>query len=263
MSSLFYSAAFGFYLALFSRGRDGVDRLARVSVRAGFLFGTFYLVSEAVREGFFIPVADLSQALAFFAWSIVFVYLGLIAGKKNESFGLVLTPVLILLTVAAGATVRLAAKPVPVSPNNYFAVHIVCAYLAYAAFAVSFAACLLYLIQHRQLKRKHPGPFYHRLPSLEELDALIYQPLAWGTLLLVLAMIVGSLWARSAFGTFWISEPKTVASAVTVLVYAGILHLRYRSALRGRRAVLYSLAAFAVMVAGFVVPRFMGGLHSF
>ena len=236
-------------------------------MRIAFLVGTFGLASEAITEGFFLPVANLSQAMAFFAWSLAFVYLVLLVKSQSESFGLILSPVLFaLMAGAVSAKVQAGAPEGPLPAaflNPYFVVHIAGAFFAYASFTLSFAAAALYLIQHRELKSKHPGTFYHKLPSLEELERLIYQPLIWGVPLLAIAAGVGFIWSKSAYGEFWVWDPKTILTGVTVVFYSGILYLRYSAALPGKRGALYSLFAYVFVLSSFLGARFIHGSHNY
>jgi ABC-type transport system involved in cytochrome c biogenesis permease subunit len=258
-----YAAAFVFHLFSFSGMKT--NRPAFALVRIGFLVSTFYLAAEAIEHGFFLPVANLSQALAFFAWSLAFVYLVLLVKIQSESFGLILSPILTLLLTGAYFT-QTAGEPLAVKPvllNPYFVMHIISAFFAYASFTLSFAAGILYLMQHRELKMRHAGTFYHRLPSLEELERLIYQPLLWGAPLLIVTVIVGFIWSKAAFGEFWIFDPKTIATAITALLYFVILYLRSVSMLRGRQVAVLSLVAFGLVIFSFVGTRFIGGSHSY
>ncbi len=267
ISVFFYSAAFGFYLFSFLNPvQENSHRIALVFLRAGFLVSTFYLGEEAVEQGFFLPVVNFPQAMAFFAWSLAFVYLVLLVKNHSESFGLIVAPALSILTAAAliakmsGAA---AITPKPVLMHPYFTLHIATAFFAYASFTLSFAAGLLYLIQHRELKSKRPGAFYHKLPALENLERLIYLPIFWGAPLLTAAIVIGLFWSKSAFGEFSILDPKTIATAVTGFFYFLILGLRAGSVLRGRQVAWLSLAAFALVVFSFVGTRFIPGSHHY
>lgn len=266
ISVLFYVLSFVLYLPAFlSAGEAKEPKLALVFLRAGFLVSTFYLGEEAVEQGFFLPVVNFSQAMAFFAWAVAFVYLVLVK-SQSDSFGLVVTPALFLLSGAAfaakwsGVT---AATPRPVLMHPYFTLHIVSAFFAYASFTLSFAAGLLYLIQHHELKSKKPGTFYHKLPSLENLEKLIYQPIFWGAPLLAAAVVIGLFWSKSVYGDFSILDPKTIATAVTVFLYFLILYLRSAAVLRGKQVALLSLVAFGLVVASFVGTRFIPGSHHY
>ena len=266
LSGLFFFAAFLSHLLSFFEIRGGGHRPAFALMRIGFLIGTFYFGAEAVERGFFLPVTNLSQAMAFFAWSLAFVYLVLLVRIQSESFGLILTPILLLLIAVAGASHESEAARSVMLPkllNPYFVVHIVSAFFAYASFTISFAAAILYLLQHRELKSKHAGKFYHKLPPLEELERLIYQPMLWGAPLLLAAVGIGFIWSKSAYGEFWLFDPKTIATSVTAFVYLAILFLRYVSAQRGKQAVVMSVVAFVLVLFSFVGMRFIQGSHNF
>ena len=262
LSGVIYFAAFTLHLLSFWGVTEKGHRPAFDLLRIGFLLNTFYFVSQAVTDGFFLPVSNLSQALNFFAWSLAFVYLILLARVQSEPFGLVLTPILVLLLTASGLTSHLQSQMPAGLQNPFFVVHIVSAFFAYASFTISFAAGLLYLIQHHELKNKHAGHFYHKLPSLEALEKLIYQPMIWGSILLVAAVGIGFIWSKAAFGEYWFFDPKTIATSVTALVYISILGLRFGETLRGKQGAQLTLAAFTLMLFSFIGMRFIESSHN-
>lgn len=262
ITGLLYFIAFVFHLAAFLGGSEQANRWALVLVRVGFLIHTFFFFLETKAEGSAFPVANFGEIMAFFSWSLAFVYLVLLAKVPSESFGLILSPLLSLLVIAGLLGVH-SATTVPPSPlNPYFALHLGTAFFAYASFTLSFTASVLYLIQYRELKRKRGGNFYQRLPSLEALESLIYQPMAWGSFLLALAVGIGFLWAKSAFGTYWLWEPKTVSTIGIIFFYVALVYFHYGRSSHGKRWVVMNLIAF-----GFVFFNFFGmsfftkGLH--
>ncbi len=263
VSGIAYGAAFALHLFSFCGEHEKGHRVAWDLMRVGFLVSTFYFIAESVEQGYFLPVSSLSQALSYFAWSLAFVYLILLARIQTESFGLILTPVLLLLLVASGWTFDLPRQPLTHLQSPFFTVHIATAFFAYASFTISFAAGVLYLIQHHELKSKHAGRFYQKLPSLESLEKLIYQPMIWGAVLLVTAVAIGFAWSKAAFGEYWISDPKTVATAVTVCVYFVILVMRSAGPLRGKQVAQLSLAAFVLMLFSFIGTRFIESSHNY
>ena len=264
LAFLFYVAAFLFHLRTFWGGGERWSRWGLAFVRLGFLVHTFFFFTGARNENILISVSSFGPVLAFFSWALAFVYLVLLARVQSESFGLILAPLLALL-VGAGLLRFDAGKinlPSPLNP--YFVLHLGTAFFAYASFTLSFAAAVLYLVQYRQLKRKRGGTFYHRLPSLKALEGLIYQPMAWGVFLLVFAIGIGFLWSKSAFGTFWLWEPKTILTLGIVLFYLALIYFHYGIASRGKRLVVMNLVAFALIFVNFFGANFLGkGLHQF
>lgn len=266
-SGVCYAGSFLFSLLSFGlileKPREGFHRLAFFLLRLGFLAATFYFAAEAVEHGYFLPVANFSQALAFLAWAIAFVYLVLLSSVKTDSFSLVLSPVLAICVLFAIFTAHFPVKSIPVASNVYFVMHIATAFFAYAAFALSFVASVLYLICHHQLKSKHWGHFSQKMLSLEELEKLVYQPMVWGFILLVLAIIVGFFWSKSEYGQIGIRDPKIIATAFTALVYGVLIYLHYVSAFHGKRGVNFSICAFFILLLSFVGPRFIQSSHYF
>lgn len=263
LTALFYLAAFAFHLISFLDINGETHRPAFALMRLGFLLNTFYFAAEAVHHHFFLPVSNLSEAMAFLAWSIAFVYLVLLVKAQSDSFGLILTPVLFTLIAVSCWSYFLKENSVQLPDNPFFAVHIAGAFFAYANFAISFTAGILFLIQHHELKAKKAGTFYHKLPSLEELEKLIYQPMLWGVSLLIGAIILGLFWSRVAFGHMLLWDIKTMAAVATVVAYSLILFFRFKSVLRTKTGAVLALAAFGLVLVSFIGTRFIEGSHHY
>ena len=264
-----YGIAFLLHVLSFSEIWKGGHRMGSAGLQAGFFFGTLYFLSQGFQSGYFLPVVNMSAALAFFAWSLAFVYLVLLGKARTESFGLFLSLLLSMLMAGAlvsfghGHTIQAVIRDHPYLLKPYFLLHVVSAFFAYANFAISFIASVLYLIQCRELKKKNPGNFYYKLPPLEPLENLVCIPLSWGTLLLLLATMTGLVWAKSAFGSFLFCDPKTIATFVVLGCYGMILYRHWVAAVRGKEMAELSLIAFAVIVAGFIETCFLFGKHNF
>lgn len=266
-STLFYALATLFHLFSFWDLREKGHREAAWLLRAGFLASTLYFCIEAYRYGAFLPVLSHDQAMAFCAWSLAFVYIVLLAKIQSDSFGLILNPVLFLLVGFATLT-RVFCKDIHINIKSellhtYFVFHILSAFFAYACFGISFAAGVLYLIQHRELKSKHAGRFYHKLPSLESLEKLVFQPLFWGTPLLLTALVLGFAWSKSAFGVYWALDPKTVTTIAILFLYTFILYFRQSKKFSSKRIAAWSTLSFVLVMISFVGVRFIQGSHNY
>ncbi len=264
LSFLFYLASFAAHVLSLKSAQTDAHRGASLLTRAAFGVSTLYFLLEAFRMHYFLPVVHLPQALAFFAWSIAFVYLILLARIQRDSFGLILTPLLVILTGSAAVAFPVeSSAPTARYPGLFFTAHIVSAFFAYACFTIAFAAGVLYLIQHHELKARRAGTFYHRLPALEPLEKLIFQPMALGVVLLAAAVTVGFFWSHAQFGEYWLTDPKTASTLLIILAYSLILYLRYGLAVRGKRVIVFGLMAFGLMIFMFVGLRFVDGSHNF
>jgi ABC-type uncharacterized transport system permease subunit len=261
MTSFFYASSFFCHCLSFFGDKPGMSRVAFHLMRIGFLVSTLFFMAEAVNHSAVLPVYQFSQAMSFFAWSLAFVYIALFAKIQNEPFGLVLTPFLFLLSMIACFYFYADIKPATVELNIYFALHIVSVFFAYACLTISFSASLLYLSQQRALKKKKAGTFYHKLPSLEALEKLIFEPMLWGAGLLAIAIMIGFLWSKSSVDQDWHSVFKTISTYFTISFYALILGLYYLKKLRGKKVVVMSLFAFGVLIFSFIGMRLVESIY--
>ena len=230
----YFLATFHYVLYLINQ-RESIGRVCWITTITGFGFHTLFIIYQVVDLSH-VPMTDLREALGFFSWSIVLIYLVLEYRLKIRVMGAFIVPIA-FLSMMLSLTFPVSVKPLPAYFSSaWLGIHTTLAFLGDAAFAVAFGVGIMYIIQERQLKHKSPGSFYRRLPSLEVLDELEYKAIALGFPLLTLAMVSGAIWAESAWGYFWGWEPKEIWSMITWLVYAAYLHARLVSGWRGRKA---------------------------
>jgi ABC-type transport system involved in cytochrome c biogenesis permease subunit len=164
-------------------------------------------------------------------------------------------------------SVSSVARPLGLGPidralsSAWLTVHIALALVGIAAFVLNFAGAIMYLLQERQLKGKRPGAVYYRLPALATLDRLTYRTLALGFPFLTTAIILGSLWASTAWGSVFAYDPLALFSFVAWAIYAATLAGRTAAGWRGRRAAYFSIIGFAVLVLTLGAGLFLPGRH--
>jgi ABC-type transport system involved in cytochrome c biogenesis permease subunit len=130
-----------------------------------------------------------------------------------------------------------------------------------AAFVLNFAGAVMYLLQERQLKGKRQGTFYYRLPSLPTLDRLTYRTLALGFPFLTTGLILGAVWASTAWGSLFSFDPLAMLSFVAWAIYAATLAGRTAAGWHGRRAAYFSVVGFAALVLTLSAGMFLPGKH--
>ena len=227
-----------------------------------FIFAQTFAVSRNASSEFHLPVTTLGEASGFFAWSLAFIYLILLRRRKSETFGLILTPVLILFLIPAFFPFQMNPALLKHQHDGYFLLHILSAFFGYACFALSFIAGALYLNLDRALKQKASFSSYHKFPSLEGLERFVFRTVLWGLFLLGFAIVTGALWTQSAFGTFILRESKSFASLLTWSVYLVIIYFHEVRQMKGRRIVTMSLGAFILVLFTFLgTSFFQKGLH--
>jgi heme exporter protein C len=98
-------------------------------------------------------------------------------------------------------------------------IHVPAAWLAYLSFAVVFVGSIAYLRTRRT-----------RWDRLAGASAEI------GVMFTALAIVLGSLWGKPVWGTWWTWDPRLTTTAVLLLIYIGYLAIRRISDNPSRRA---------------------------
>ncbi len=102
------------------------------------------------------------------------------------------------------------------------------------------------------------------MPSLAQLDVLVYRIVAVGLPLLTLGVITGAMWAHEAWGAYWQWDPKETAALTSWIVYAIYMHLHTRKDWRGLRSAWVNMVGFlTIMFCYFGVNLWISGLHSY
>ncbi len=132
-----------------------------------------------------------------------------------------------------------------------------------AGLLTGVSSAMMYLLQSAQLKSKHPGRMFFKLPSLDSLDRAHFISLAWGTLLFSLGILSGVLWANNLRELNQVFlDKKVVLSLATCLMYWGILFLRFSAIRRGRKIAISTVCVFILLFVTIVsshdVSRFTG-----
>ena len=127
----------------------------------------------------------------------------------------------------------------------WFIPHVVVYFFGYAAMFVAFIAAVLYLA--------HPAPFAHKRPDLVGAETVDMEAFANGTMrlgfvLLTAGLLMGAFWAKSAWGDYWVWDPKETWSLVSWMVFVIVLHLRHVREWRGRRFAVLLIVGFAAVM---------------
>ncbi len=240
-------------------------RIAEASLWTAFLGFVLHFIYFILRwaEGGRIPVTSFFEAVSALGMGIVLVFLVMELRYRVPTLGTFMLPlVLVLMAPAAVVSGRIESLN-PILKSAWLGVHTSLALLGDAAFAFACIVSIMYLIQERQLKRHQLGAIFRRMPPLDVMDTISYRALSIGWPLFTLGMITGSIWAESAWGTYWNWDPKETWSLIVWVIYLVLLHLR-TIGWRGRKMAWLSIVGFVfVLISFFVVSRVGVGKHSF
>jgi heme exporter protein C len=138
-----------------------------------------------------------------------------------------------LLLLAAGLVVFYApADAVQGVVQKIFYLHVPAAIAAYLAFALVLVGGLVYL--------------WNESPAADRLARAAAEV---GLVLTTVTLVMGSIWARPIWGTWWVWwDPRLVSTLVLWMIYAGYLLMR-RIATPGRQAARFGAV---VGIVGFI-----------
>ncbi len=102
------------------------------------------------------------------------------------------------------------------------------------------------------------------LPSLAQLDVIVYRAVAIGLPLISIGIITGAMWAKEAWGAYWQWDPKETAALFSWIIYLAYMHLHTRHAWRGLRTNWVSVVGFLSIIFCYLgVNIWISGLHSY
>ncbi len=204
-----------------------------------------------------LPLAGVAPALSSLAFLVGLIALGIHGLTREGAIQLVSGPivlVLLALGLSAGFPTE-AGAPAVVGP--WFVAHVAASLAGLALLAAAFAAAALYLLQHRQLKRRRFGVIFEFFPPLEQLDRLNRLALLGGFPVLSAGVLLALAHAgTNAFET--ISSGKLVWGVFAWIVFGVIAGGRALRVLEGKRGAVASVLAFAGVAVAYVVVRGMG-----
>jgi len=225
-------------------------------VALGLLTASLVLRTIVTGHGPFVTQHEFATSTA---WGFLVMYLFFEWRYHARTLALLVLPITAAAELYALSQAATADPLVPALQNSLLlTTHIIVAIIAYGAFAVSFAAAVLYLAA-----TSWPERFGHLLPKPDVLDRLGYRAVVIGYPLLTMVIVLGAVWAEIAWGSYWSWDPKETASMVTWLIYGGYLHARVARGWVGRGAAWLLVIAFASVVLTFVGNAFFGGLHGY
>ncbi|MFT7823290.1 MAG: cytochrome c biogenesis protein CcsA [Sulfurimonas sp.] len=207
------------------------------------------------------PWSNAYESIVFIAASTVFA--GLLLARKS-AFALAGTAIL------AGITMGVAhmnfinpeiTNLVPVLKSYWLMIHVATIISGNGFFGLGSILSLLVMILF--IIRGRGNENIDR--SIKELTNLSQMALIVGLVLYTAGNFLGGVWANESWGRYWGWDPKETWAAVTILIYAAVIHMRFVPALKS--TFIYNAATMwaysTVLMTYFGVNYYLSGLHSY
>jgi ABC-type transport system involved in cytochrome c biogenesis permease subunit len=263
-----YSAALVAYVWHFAVRQPAIGRTATTLLVAGAFVHTFVIGMVTMDVGH-LPITNASSAIATFVWLLVLAYLYIEMTTDERAMGTFIMPLAVVLQAISAIRPEVEARAA-VLQGPLFGIHVSSLLFAYASFALAGVIGITYVLLFKEIKAKHLGFFYTRLPSLQVLDTMNHRAIAVGWVFLSVGLIVGFVWAAQAPGydprvqAMSVQDPKIAVALVCWAVYSFEVFAVRRIGWGGRRAAYLSALAFAIVLLNFVpVSYFLTNSHNF
>ncbi len=249
----YFISSFGFWMYLFTKKEIGT-RLGFSFFGIGFLIQIIYIGVRDFQEKTF-AVASHQELPFFLAFLIAVVFYGLSLKykKKLKDFGSIFAPINVFLIAMTLPNIESQTQKFD---NFWFYAHVILSMAAYALIVVSTIIAIIYVLTHRDLKRKKLDSFFVSKfsSSLALLEELEYKSTVLAFVTLSLALISSSIWSSVYLGKHWIWDPKQIGLSLLWIFYGFLLHIRVIKHEKGKKAAYLTIAGgiFAFIVYWFV-----------
>jgi ABC-type transport system involved in cytochrome c biogenesis permease subunit len=225
----------------------------------GWLVQTAFLANLALKNPM-VLVTTPFESLVVLSWIIALIGLYLmVRSPKQVAAGIFVLPLVLGLVIVAGWFAPRQSDWLEWGGMIAFwgTVHGIFLLGGAVFTCVAFFAGVMYLVQMRRLKAKRPSRFGLALPSLEQSERInrgaitVAFPLLTFGLLIGMVLSVAARYEASSTDTVhmlrW-TDPKVLSALLMWLVFAVLLHARFRPAMRGKSVMVLTIVAFSFLV---------------
>ena len=237
-----------------------------VRITLAVLIAAFFVHTAGLALRWYIaghaPWSNAYESILYIAWATVLA--GFVFSRRSP-----LT--LAATSVLAGIFLFVAhlnwldpqiTNLVPVLKSYWLMIHVAVITASYGFLGLGALLGMLVLLLFI-LRGKEGHPNMDR--AIKELTYINEMTLLIGLGLVTVGNFLGGVWANESWGRYWGWDPKETWAAVTILVYAAVVHMRFIPKLNNAYAfnVAAVLAYSSVIMTYFGVNYYLSGMHSY
>lgn len=210
--------------------------------------GLYFLIN--LHQGFDLTIQNTGSLIL---WTINSLVLLSSIRKPLHNLFIVLFPlslVVIGISILPGAQ---SFTPKHVSPG--IGIHVLLSIVAYSLLAMAAIQSLIWHWQNQKLRQHNLAGLTNLLPPLQTMEALIFELLLAGQLLLTLGIVIGAVFIENIFAQHLVH--KTVLTIVAWFVFSALLVGRHRFGWRGNKAVKWVLSGFCLLMLAYFGSKFV------
>lgn len=241
-----YLASFALHFVSFESRDERSSEWGKKILIAALCVHFVFLLSLFLRSDGGIMAVRSEYAVSFLIPLVSLI----IESRYRARFLLLFTlPITVLISLVALLHTRAVQPAMAFSDRGWLGAHIGFMTGGFAALAVAAATALMYLLQSSQLKSKHLGKAFLKLPSLSALDQLHFRSLCLGVIFFSAGILTGVFWASDLKELPQLAkDPKVLLSFFTAFLYWVILAFRLSSLRRGQKIAFGTVLVLAFLL---------------
>lgn len=138
-----------------------------------------------------------------------------------------------------------------------FKVHLLISLLAYSLFTIAAVHAVLMALAEHRLHGHALSRILGKLPPLLAMEALLFRIITVGFVLLTLSILSGVMFSEELFHKPLQFSHKSLFALISWGIYAALLGGRQIYGWRGRTAILWTLAGFAMLLLAYLGSKFV------
>jgi len=202
-------------------------RTGQYAFLAGLASHLLTMVMRGITVGT-VPLTEKFDAISFMSFALALTYWYFSKRRGVRDLGLLALPLISLILIIAAAYTPINTVS-PFQRTPWFYLHMFFYVVSYGYFGISACVGVLYLFTKKG-----------------EYEPLQYQGAIQGWIMLSLALVAGSVWFFTAYGTYWLWTSKELWATLTWFYYGLYLHARYLRGLSGRPSAIIGIIGFFV-----------------
>jgi ABC-type uncharacterized transport system permease subunit len=172
--------------------------------------------------------------------------------RPIATLGVIVFPLAAILLLVDGF---LAPPTQPLLIEWQIKLHVIFALIGFSVLMIAALLAILLALQERALRMRQFDGIVQALPPLTLTEALMFQLIVAGFVLLTLTLLSGTLFVDNLFDQNLLN--KTVLSIAAWVVFGALLFGRWRYGWRGRRAIRLTLAGMGLLLLAYFGSLFV------
>lgn len=196
---------------------------------------------------------NLISLVSYVMWFLSLILFLITLRRKIQSLAIIILPFTIfsILLTLLPSNEQLTF----INMKSGLGIHVLVSLLAYSVLMLASFQAIVLASQNNHLHSHQTSGFIRTLPSLEDMEYLLFRLIAIGVILLTLSLLSGFYYLDDMFAQH--VAHKTILSIIAWIIFTALLIGRWRYGWRGKTAVRWTLSGFLVLMLAFFGTKFV------